>query len=87
MGKILFVRIKGTQMDIDLFFLFMLSEQKSSVEIVAYPYNRLTTLYFLLRFPQRFLAAGNKNRDFWSFFCVSFFFLDNSIIRKFVINK
>jgi hypothetical protein len=52
--------------------LFMLSEQKSSVEIVAYPYNRLTTLYFLLRFPQRFLAAGNKKRDFWSFSALLF---------------
>ena len=42
----------------------MLSEQKSwrksSVEMEVYPYKSLTTPYFLLRFPQRFLAEGNK---------------------------
>ena len=39
------------------------SWRKSSVEIMACPYKSLTTLYFLLRFPQRFLAVGNFNNE------------------------
>ena len=42
----------------------MLFEQKSRrklfVEIEVCPYKSLTTFYFLLRFPQRFLAIGNN---------------------------
>ena len=36
------------------------SRRKSNVEIEVYPYKSLTTLHFLIRFPLRFLAAGNK---------------------------
>jgi hypothetical protein len=34
------------------------SRRKSSVEIEFYPYKSLTTPYFLIRFPQRFLALA-----------------------------
>ena len=37
------------------------SRRKSSVEMEVRPYKSLTTLYFLIRFPQRFLAQAIKN--------------------------
>jgi len=40
------------------------SRGKSSAEIEVCPYKSLTTLYFLLRFPQRFLAAGNSHNEY-----------------------
>ena len=45
------------------------SRRKSSVEIGACPFKNLTTPYFLLRFPPRFLAAGNKTRSI-RIFCI-----------------
>jgi hypothetical protein len=62
----------------------MLSEQKSrrksSVEIEVYPYKSLTTPYFLSRFPQRFLAAGNKLLLLYGF-TRNGFYLDEPLIR------
>ena len=53
------------------------SRRKSNVEMEVRPYNRLTTFYFLLRFPQRFLALAIKDKMdkqiYFRFFCDSDF--------------
>ena len=38
------------------------SWRKSSVEMEICPYKSLTTFYFLLRFPQRFIAVAIKDK-------------------------
>ena len=52
--------------------------QKSDEEIFACPYNCLTTPYFHLRFPHRFLAEGNKNQVL----CSSSRNLGGNLMRK-----